>query len=518
MPKTYNNKYFKNPVVRVIFYTIRKEFPGCIIGFHEDPNGIGIMSFSFTNEQRKEYKLSENYREFSLLNDRLTGNTPLNPFSFDPLTKRISDIELDMDVEKKKKYSINTRRAIESASEFIETAYINTGSFSKGTYISFDLNDEKRFYYRPNDEQRSHLIKITEDIDISDTALVRFSDLEPSLKFEIIHTAFPGINVKAVEYLCGIRGDKPYWKDAEEAYKKEYHKKLYEKLNLRPLDIVYDANDIICVGEFAENKMRRLVLVNGDSYAYNFTRNWVGEEVLNIKPFEEYEKERDEIINSYKKDIMYVYRMTGIVPAIAIDLMNKSKDPGSFVLMNKDEAVRMIRLENLKDPLNAINNKLNKLIIAENKQNSISINFRGELDGMQRKGMVNLYGKQIKVDVDLEKLTVSDPYTGGMGLEKPFEIKDEFGKTLFGSLRSAVSGLKDSDEYKCFLFTYRLKEQGIEHRETAGENKIEYIFSLGNIPLYFDPYEKTLSMGNGEMTDGENDLLEYVKTIYQEIY
>ena len=512
------NKYLNSPVIRTVNYVVRKEFPGIVTDFHEDYNGTGVMSFKVGNELRKEYKLAETYKEFPILNNRLTGAVSLNPFSYDALTRLIEDTEISMEVNKARSYSENTRRALYEAQKFASEAYVGICDRDDKIFISFKLGTTERYYMKNKGEKKSHLIKCENAESYNQ---IRFSDLEPGLRYDIIHTAFPGLNVKAAEYIAGIREDKIYWPDVEEAYAKEYHRKLYNMLKLRPLDIVYDTYDSIRVGDFADSPMRRLILADGRDFAYRIEKDSLGEDKIRIVEYKDYLSIRSNIINEYKRDIMYVYKMTGTVPAVAIKLMNTVSPDVGYKLIDKETAISRIRKKRLEDPLDYVENYINKMIESDNMQWDITVSIRNEkAEDLVRKIVISTAGKTLRADIDLKTLSVSSLQSGGITGTKEFIPKEgDYLLKIYNQIINEVRKLADTDEYKCFMFIKGLENKGIRHLSSGEAENIEYMINLNQCNLIFSPYLKTLSMTKSAEPDPDDiKCIEYIKKLYQQIY
>lgn len=522
------NKYLKHPIIRTVNYMLRHEFPECTVSFKDDYDGNAIIVVTMSEETRKKYKLAEAIREFPIINNRITGTKRINPFEFDQMIQKIEDLETNMEINKQKKISENTRRTLHAAEEFIanEPLFIKENDAYK--IISFKLNEIQRFYKLIYTEKISHLEKLSDDQDMSNAKQFKMADLTENIQASILHTAFPGLVVPAVEYLAGIREGKENWLDAEDAYVKIPHTKIYQMFHVRPLDVLYDSFDIIQVGKYAENPVRRLVLLNDTDIVYRITKDWVGNESVETTSYQDYLIDRNSIINDYKRDIMSIYNETGTIPAVIIDEINIAEDPtNGYILMDKPDAIKKIKEKKLKNPIFDIEKKINKLIERKKYHKYVIIKLKKDKNDPKYITLsINEFGKSIKAKIDLVKAEIEDPYIGNLlsitnhsdQKEKVSQSKYKITWELVELIRNELARLKNTDEYKCGILTILLAENGIELEDISSDNVFVCIYNMGSTKLYFDPYKKVMKIGDKDLSESDMKLLSKVKEAFQIVY
>lgn len=511
------NKHLNHPIIKTVTYMLRHEFPEAKVGYKNDFDGNPIITVSMTEEERKKYKLSEAIREFPIMNNRITGTKRVNPFEFDSMIQKIEDLETNMEINKRKKVCENTRAALLAAQSFYDTKKIIVVDKEGDKIISFVLNGIRRFY-STDLKLTSHLKKL-EEADLTAGREIPIKNLSNELCFAIIHTAFPGLKVAAVEYIVGMREGKEEWLDVENAYAKEYQKGIYQKFGVRPLDVIYEAYDIIQVGKYANEPVRRLVLLNGTDIVYRTTKDWVGNESIETMSYEEYLKDRDEIINEYKKDIVYVCRQTGSLPAIIIDEINVAEDTNNgYLLMDKAEAVKKITINKLKNPIWDIEKKIDKVIKLRKYEDTVSVRFKeSKSDPGNINIAINENGTGIKAVIDIINHSITDPYIESIRgnkkevSEKRYPVSWEITKII----KEDLAKMCEKIEYKAGMMRFILEKDDIELSEIRCEaEKYICIYDLTETKLLFDPFNKTMAILNMDINEKDKELLEKAKKAF----
>ena len=292
-------RYFGSYSLQNTIRKVKEFYPECKIQFKEDVEGKQV-TFKFSSEDRKKYGLSEAIRTYTFLNGHLIlSNGCVDPFKYDKLDDLIETSELDYDVARKKESVEKIAAALSSCQDFHDTAYVKMGNqTSSGKYdIKLTLNDIERAYQMDTIAGEVHLKKLDPNIELKNEIEYKLSELPSSIKYKILKTTHPGLLTVATEYISGMRENKNGWKSAADAYVKSWRKDIYEKIGIRPFEVLADVSESRLVGKFANNPMRHLVLINGMEYAYR-------ENPLEVVPYEEYRMERNQILNSYKRDVM----------------------------------------------------------------------------------------------------------------------------------------------------------------------------------------------------------------------
>lgn len=492
-PMEYKKRYFGNLGLKNTVINVKSNFD-CSVFFTEDMNDK-YVSFSFTPEKRKEYNLSETIKKYQFINNHLIlSNGILNPFKYDKLDAFIEQTELQYDVDKKIDSYEKIQRAINSCLDFYNNAIITIGNVKdKDCDVSFILNDIERFYHIPVDEKEIHLQKLPDNTVLANSKQFKMNQLPQTIQFKILKTTHPGLLTSATEYICGIRDDKTNWDSITDAYSKSWKKDIYKTMGIDTFDVLVDVNDSVLVGKFAENPMRHLILIDGQQFAYK-------ENPLEIIPFDEYLKEKNDILNQYKHDIMTVLKETGAIPQTIIDTMNIYQGKtGPVIFSDVDTAIGIIRKENILNPLKNSVEKLNRIIKLYNVDKGFLVALRktGFKKDVKRLD-INENGIVNKVEVNLNTLEISQPFVV-VGLNKKYSNKKRFPLTMkfIESLSKELKTTKDTFEYKFYIFSNKMTENGFNVNDISIQNKKEILvdFNINNTNkhIYINPYNMTLS-------------------------
>lgn len=408
-------RYFGSLSLRNTIQKIRESYPDCEIRFIEEGDERKI-ELSVTPEKRKEYKLSENKKTYRFLNGHLIlKNGNVDPFKYDSMDRFIEETELMFDIEQKRSFIIKTETALNACKEFCknETIWIGNVVNEDVFDIRLNLNGIDRVYRNTGDKKDSHLQKLDPDTILKDEKACTLSQLKPEIRFRILKTTHPGLLTAATEYISGIIDNKLGWSGPEDAYVKKWEIETYKTFGINAFHVLADIPENISIGKFTDQKYRRLILIDGSQYAYR-------KNPLQIIPYAEYLKERNTVLNEYKKSIMDVCNATGIIPAFAIESMNIStKKDGSVLLMNTNAAIDKIKEIQEKEPLYTNVYKLNYMIHLKNPGCNFIASIRGLKENEKiRVISINENGTMIRLDVDLESGKISDPYFMSSGYRK----------------------------------------------------------------------------------------------------
>jgi hypothetical protein len=496
-----NKRYFGSFALQNTIQHVKEQFPECKIIYTEDPKSV---SFKFDSESRKKYKLSEGYRTYLFLNGHLIlSNGPLDPFKYDALDSLIENTELQYDVDKQKDSVTKIHMALNNCISFFNTTKIIFGNKDGSEYdIKFVLNEVERAYHLDLNSDEVHMQKLDPETELQGVQEYELRKLSPKIIYRILKTTHPGLKTSATEYISGLRDDKNAWKSVEDAYIKPWKKETYESFGISPLDVLADVTESRLVGEFCDNPMRRLILYDGSQYAYR-------EIPLEVIPYSEYQERRNQILQQYKIDIMTVCKATNVIPPKAIETMNvyAGKNPGPMILKSANDAICEIRMERLENPVAGIINKINRAIKLHNHEIGFTAFLRksGPLDEVKRID-INENGNVTKIDIDMLGLNVSKPYVM-TSARKIVIIEDlkrlKLTKLFMTELEKEIKKMKDTPEYKAFLFIREMKKLGIEEGKVlVDEDKNVYkSFPLdnGRVIIYINPYLEEISASNTQL-------------------
>jgi len=195
---------------------------------------------------------------------------------------------------------------------------------------------------------------------------------------------------------------------------------------------------------------------------------------------------------------MKVCKETGILPQKAIEKLNvyENKNANCFIFNNVDNVILEIKEEILKDPFFNVVEKVNRFINLNNTYDGFKANIRKLKDNTIRKIDINENGFICKVDIDLENLLVSNPYVQISGIRKENVNSKKIPLTnLFvDKLKTEFEKLKETVEYKTFLFGINLKKLGFDKENVIKDNNIKKAFYRNNETIIINPYEKEIEM------------------------
>lgn len=478
--------YFGSIPLKITVHTVKENFPDCKVFYSETPDGK-FVNFKFTTEDRKEYKLSEENKQYSFVNDHLIlNNGPINPFKYDKLDALIEETELKTDVFYKRECFGKIMKALESCQEFKNTTEIEVGNFiDKNNFdIKLILNDQKKAYH-VGDNDDVHLQKIDPETELKNSQIIRLKELPNNIQFKILKTTHPGLLTEATKFISGFEKDENL-ESVTDLYVKTWRKTIYKQMGIDAFDVLSDTTDSILVGDFVNNPMRHLVLFDGKEFAYS-------EKPLGIIPYGEYLEKRNEILNNYKKDVMKVCKETGILPQKAIERLNvyENKNANCFIFNDVDNVILEIKEEILKDPFLNVVEKVNRFINLNNTYDGFKANIRKLKDNTIRKIDINENGFICKVDIDLENLLVSDPYIqiSGIRREKCTNKRTVLTNLFIEKLKEEFEKLKKTVEYKTYLFGINIRKLGFDKENIIKDKNIKKVFYRNNETIIINPYE-----------------------------
>lgn len=425
-----NNTIPNSPVLRTIHYLVRQKYPNCRVMYHatDDPNPT--LEFRFFENDRQENHLYTAQRKYPIINGHVFyGNGFIDPFAQDELAQLIENIELNMEVNHRRKFAENTRAALEKAQEFYDNTLVFIANLTEvNGSPEFDIqtvhNDTDRFYRFINDGE-SHLLKEDPVPMGEDVRGYSLRALDSSISLKIMRTLFPGLRPDATEYIVGIRDDKEDWKSAEDAYIDKTLRRAYSTFNLKPLDIVSDTMDIIAIADQIENPMRHLVLADGREYAYRFE----GKETK-LEPQNDYINQRNRVLSDYQSAIIQVCRKTKVTRELAIAELNTSKKLNTLYFKDTDEAILNIIKRLHEDPFYGLNERVSKAVIKENPNVEFITTLRpAKNDPYKRYININWNGRNYKMSITVEDnmfFAAQDPHMKHKTV--PPVIQDYFNK------------------------------------------------------------------------------------------
>lgn len=517
MEKRYFGSYSLQNTIR----KVKENFPECVVLFKEDDGKY--VTFKFDPETRKKYKLSETIRTYQFLNNHLIlSNGCIDPFKYDKLDELIETTELQYDINKQKDSIEKIVKALNSCQEFHDTAMIDVGNqHGKMFDIRLTLNEIPRYYHVDMTASNVHLQKLNNDTVLNNLRSFKLSKLPSDLQYKILKTTHPGLKTIATEYISGLRDDKAHWTSSVEAYVKPWKKDVYEQMGISPFDVLADVSESRLVGKFVNDPKRHLILYDGSEYVYS-------EMPLEIMPYEDYKKERNMILNQYKQDIMFVCKETGIMPQEAIDVLNiYNKKIGPMIFKDKNEAVNEIKINNLKEPLLRIINRLNRSIKLQNPNLSFNATLRKnkENDNVRRID-INEKGTIIRFDFDMKTLILSEPYIMSLGHKrtecnlKKFQLVENF-MNLFNT---QMIDFKNTIEYKNYQFMKAVEQErfiSLDIIEDGTNIYQTFLFPDKKHKLFLDPYKKIVSVDSlGEIQNSSilSEQLNKAIHIYDELF
>ena len=487
-----NKRYFGSFSLQNTIKKVKENFPECKVTFKEDENGK-LVSFRFMPDERKKYNLSEGIRTYSFVNNHLIlSNGYVDPFKYDKLDELIENTELEYDVSTKISSLEKIKKAVNSCQDFHDNAIIKIGNVKgNGFDLKLTLNEIERTYHVDNTDESVHMQKLDPETELIGEKEYRLSTLPSKLQYKILKTTHPGLLTSATEYISGLRDDKKDWKNVKDAYAKSWKKEVYDRMGIDAFDVAADVSESRVVGKYADNPMRHLILTNGAEYAYR-------EIPLEAISYSEYLSERNEILNKYKKDIMYVCKTTGVIPQKAIEMMNVYTGKiGPVVFDDPEEAIRNIRIEKLTDPLSDVILKINRAVKLHNHDANFIASIRKiKKNDSIRKLDINDKGRIIKLNIDLYNLKISKPYIMNSSIKK-VDIDDltyyPLTQAFINTLKSEIEKMKDTQEYKLYKFTKDIEKLGLEEGKVLYDSKNNvyktFIFKGTNYSIWVDPYE-----------------------------
>ena len=500
--------YFGSIPLKITVHTVKSNFPDCKVFYGEDTNGK-FINFKFTTEDRKEYKLSEENKKYWFVNGHLIlNNGPINPFKYDKLDALIEETELKTDVFYKRECFGKIMKALDSCLNFHETTDVEVGNFINNNNfdIKFTLNGDLRAYHI-GDSLDIHLQKIDVNTELKDSQIIKLKDLPNYIQFRILKTTHPGLLTDATKFISGFEKNEEV-ETVTDFYVKTWRKSIYKQMGIDAFDVLSDTTDSILVGDFVNNPMRHLVLFDGKEFAYS-------EKPLAIIPYEEYLEKRNEILTNYKRDVMKVCKETGILPQKAIEKLNvyENKNANCFIFNDVDNVILEIKEEILKDPFLNVVEKVNRFINLNNTYDGFKANIRKLKDSTIRKIDVNENGMTCKIDIDLKNLLVSDPYTqiSGIRKEKITNKKATLTKLFIEKLTEEFEKLKNTVEYKTYLFGLNLAELGFNNENIIKDKDIKKVFYRNHEFIIINPYKEEIEIN--VISDQEK-----IKKIFKEIY
>lgn len=518
-----NKRYFGSFALQNTIQHVKESFPECKVLFNES-DAQKEVSFKFDSESRKKYKLSEGYRSYLFLNGHLIlSNGPIDPFKYDALDSLIETTELQYDVNKQKEAVLKIRNAIDGCLGFFNSAIIKFGNKNGSEYdIKFTLNEIDRAYHLDLDSDTVHMEKLDPEIELRGEQEYKLTKLNPKIIYKILKTTHPGLRTSATEYISGMREDKANWKSVEDAYIKPWKKETYESFGLKPLDVLADVTESRLVGEFVDNPMRRLVLIDGSQYAYR-------DIPLEVIPYTDYKEKRDAILQTYKMNVMKVCKETGVIAPKAIEIMNvyTGKTTGPVILRNPDEAIREIRMERLENPVAGVINKINRAIKLHNHEIGFTAFLRKSSPSDEIKRIdINESGTVTKIDINMLKLEVSNPYIMTPGRNRiEVERLDRLKLTglFLDALRDEIKKMEDKPEYKLFLFICAMKKIGIKEGSVIfdDDNNVYKLFEIGKLVIYINPFKNEISVSNTSIIKSDVEIYNKYKQmieVYEKVF
>lgn len=516
-----DKKYFGSFSLQNTIRKVKENYPECRIGFKEELE-MKSVTFTFATDDRKKYGLSENVRNYQFLNGHLIlSNGAIDPFKYDKLDALIEQTELEFDISKQRDSIEKISKALNSCQEFHDTAIVTIGNNDgRGNFdIKLILNEVERAYHMSEEPANVHLEKIDLQTDFNNANQYALTKLPAMVQYKILKTTHPGLLTSATEYISGIRSDKTTWKSGLDAYVKPWKKETYEKLGISPFDVLVDIPENRIVGKYAERPMRHLVLFDGSEYAY-------AENPLEVISYSEYEKQRNEILNNYKIDIMNVCKETGIIPMKAIERMNVyTGKTGPVVLCSPKEAIMSIRMERLSEPLSGVIQKINRAVKLHSHNGGFFASLRKAKNQLDTRRIdINENGSITRIDVDIMNLLVSSPYSMSVGRKRE-EITDlkslPLTKAFIETLQLEVEKMLDRPEYKIFKLTKALEDNKFINGEIISDDEFNvykiYYFPDKRYSVWIDPYRKEIGADYLEDIRSHTDLSDMLD-IFCELY
>lgn len=503
-------RYFGSFSLQNTIRKVKEAYPECQIQFKEDMEGKQV-TFRFSTEDRKRYGLSEAIRTYIFLNGHLIlSNGSIDPFKYDKLDDLIETSELEYDIEKNRRSVEKIAAALNSCQEFHDTAVVKIGNQTESGKcdIKLILNDVERVYQMDMLTDDVHLKKLDPETELKNEKEYRLSELPSTMKYKILKTTHPGLLTVATEYISGMRKNKSDWKSAADAYTKSWRKDTYEKMGISPFEVLADVSESRLVGKFADNPMRHLVLANGMEYAYS-------ENPLEVISYDEYRKERTQILNSYKRDIMRVCKETGVIAPKAIELMNiYTGKVGPVVLCKADKAICTIKMERLAEPLSGVINKINRAVKLHSHDGGFLASLRKakNYDDIRRID-INENGNITRIDVDILSLSVSNPYVMSIGHRKE-EYTDlsrlPLTESFIETLKAEVEKMEENPEHKTYKFTKALEKYGFCEGQIENDDEWNvyksYYFPDKKHLLWIDPYKNLIGAYNLDEIRGNTEM------------
>lgn len=514
------NRYFGSYALNNTIRKVKEHYPECKVTFHEDEEKLVIIKFK--PEDRKKYHLSEGVKTYTFLNGHLIlSHNPMDPFKYDALDELIEKEEIKYDVMMERSSLEKIRRAVFSCEEFQKKANVSIGNQSESSMdVRLFLNGTERFYQVDLLDETVHLKKL-EPCNLQNETVYFLSSLPSWLQFKILKTTHPGLLTSATEYISGMRDDKVSWSTPADAYAKPWRLPLYDKLGITALDVLLDIPDSRLVGKFSEVPMRHLILIDGSEYAYS-------EHPFTLMTYEQYESERDTILNGYKTGIMNVVRATGVSPKMAIEAMRIDGSGAGVVLCSPEQAIASIQMDKIKDPLNGIAQKLERQVKLNKMTGAFSVALRKPADSPVRRFNINENGRNMKLDIDSLTLELSDVYTTVRGMIKTEVANMErfpLTKLFIKYLKEELKKIRESEEQKTYRFYMGLRELGFLEREIkiGEQSRILVIFPFPNTngSLQFFPYENALFVEAKEKVEEDKEdrkRFERAIELYQSVF
>lgn len=514
------NRYFGSYALNNTIRKVKEHYPECKVTFHEDEEKLVIIKFK--PEDRKKYHLSEGVKTYTFLNGHLIlSHNPMDPFKYDALDELIEKEEIKYDVMMERSSLEKIRRAVFSCEEFQKKANVSIGNQSESSMdVRLFLNGTERFYQVDLLDETVHLKKL-EPCNLQNETVYSLSSLPSWLQFKILKTTHPGLLTSATEYISGMRDDKVSWSTPADAYAKPWRLPLYDKLGITALDVLLDIPDSRLVGKFSEVPMRHLILIDGSEYAYS-------EHPFTLMTYEQYESERDTILNGYKTGIMNVVRATGVSPKMAIEAMRIDGSGAGVVLCSPEQAIASIQMDKIKDPLNGIAQKLERQVKLNKITGGFSVSLRKPADSPVRHFLLNENGKNMKMDINSFTLEHPNPYTTMRGTVKqdiPDLTRFPMTQLFIQILDEELKKIAKSTEQKTYQFFMGLKGIGFTEREVKIEeqHRILMIFPFPNTngSFQFFPYENALFIeGKENIEEDKQDRKRYEQAIelYQSVF
>lgn len=502
--------YFDSLIYKTTTYRIREKFPKVMIFRKDDPYGNSYLCININPkfpEKRKEYGFSKSFREFLIQNGRLLfGCRPVNPFTWDALSDLIYNTEKEMTISKIEKYNVNTRNTIKRAQTLIAEGKLILGNRTEDSFdILLQIDEQNRSYrFLSDNDPNTHLIKLDPETELVNEKEYAINSLPPLLKFKVIRTLCPGLKIETAKLIAGFETD---INDPEDPYGKEYLNFLYKKLNIKPLDIVFDVFDCIQIGDYANDPMRHLRLTDGREFGYRKKLDALGKPDIEIIKFEDYLERRNEIIDDYKNILMTVYAETGAGPAEALKYINEKKTvDGPVIFKDTNKTIVEIKKDHLAEPLRDLSSSMQNSMDNIPLYEHYSINCFTTAHTQTFNVIIKSFDHTAKIMIDIKTLSINK--TEYFYKKRPIEHIPADMQVLVDKVFQLLGGANKYPGYR----KYKLEQN--EHIEFVKElittDAIIEVYKVKEQPieLYIDFFENSVKVRSSL---GQENILEILK-------